>query len=1482
MTKATLQEGLKEIPNYFFSGTSVEEIDIPQSIRRIGNNAFFNNKNLQEINIPGNVKTVGDYAFAGCESLSSVTLNEGLEEIGAQAFAATSFTGAPIITEIIIPSTIKKLGRNIFKDNNFIEKITVMNKKENIQGAANAFPNWIEVEYIALPEEEINTPEEAGYEFHAESKTITKYLGSETKIIIPDKFMVGNDIIDVENIGNKVFASNKDIVSITVHERIKTIGELAFQKCENLKEVNLYEGLEKIGDGAFYESGIEEIKIPTTVKIIGDYAFYRCKSLSQVNLLNIVGVGQGVEEIGENAFEETGIKKITIPSSVKIIGDYAFYNCDLLMELTLSVKGLEEIGEKAFSKTSIKEVTIPSTIQNMGAGIFYECTDLSKITISYGVRELSEGLFGKTAIKEIKLPLTVSSIGNKAFSDTPLEKINISGRVRSIGEEAFIGCTDLKEVTIGEGAKEILRAAFSGTAIEEIEIPSTIEKIGAEIFSGNDVINKITVWNKKENIEVASNAFPSEEIATYKEKEDSYEGENVIVDPIFKMIINESLNRENLDTSVTKEDLGEITTINQTSRSVLYGDELWQMKSLEGIEYAVKLKNITLKGVGVDDLNPLKDLPLESIEISGGYIGKNSELQGEKSSLMDISPLSEIKTLKTLKVELTELEDITPLSELENLQILNLKDNEISYVTSLKDLPISDQLFLDGNCIADLSILMENSVRRKSYGSQRVTIIAESRLLDNPLKDINGKYFNLVENEYVANEGNNGEKLRILKLPKENQSITVQYGSESEPSTLTIKFSIIDIINDPILKKAVNLYRNNKYNERRAIDQVVTKDELEELTEFNFDYITENERKEIKDITGLEHLTKLTELNLKGTSVENLEPISNLTNLKRIFLGGSYDGSNLGHNNTKWRSPLQDISPLTGLENLEDIYVNDSEVVDISSLKDLQKLSSLYLMRNKIENAESLKDTPIAANLYLQGNCIGDLSPLQGKTALKMYGGQKVRIFPDKIEFDNPLRNVNGEYVKLIENEYVENIGDNNEKIKVLDVPEDNDVISINYGNAEIPSTLSIDVSLIRAEFEEPLQYEVKFNVFKMDGDTVKGTIDNALIQIWNENMEELKNEGINSYIWNLADGKYTYKVSFDGYVSIESSFEVKGENLSVEVKLNPVVVPDNPGNGGGGSPATPAEEKPADDSKVEEIPAELKSVKVIELEKGKIKISPDTFDGKVTLKVKEENSVLELKIVDENEKDVKIKKPIFIEMSYDEEIKNSDNITAIFIDENGNEEPVGGIYDASAGTVKFITNKSGKFIVRESSREYKDTDGVEWAKAAIESISVKGLMRGKAEDIFAPSDYITRAEFAALVSRIMKLDESTEANISFNDVTKDKWYYNSVVAVYGEGLFNGKSDEIFDPEGNITRQEMARVIGGLLEYNLIEVAGSESWEKFNDKDSIASWAQDSVSLAVKAGVILGADGNFMPDKNASRAETAVMIYRLYSLLMNK
>ena len=236
-----------------------------------------------------------------------------------------------------------------------------------------------------------------------------------------------------------------------------------------------------------------------------------------------------VTSIGGHAFENcNSLTSITIPNSIKSIGEYAFYKCavsavkvyDLTAWCNIDFKGFaasplqyahrlyvndEEIvdlvipsnvttiNKDAFKGcTSITSVTFPNNVTSIGYESFYGCTNLTSATIGDNNNNVASTIIGFRAfsrcigLESVTIGNNVKQIERNAFEYcTILASITIPNSVNSIGSHVFMGCTNLSFVELPENISSIEWATFAGcTSIESITIPNTVETIEEGAFSG--------------------------------------------------------------------------------------------------------------------------------------------------------------------------------------------------------------------------------------------------------------------------------------------------------------------------------------------------------------------------------------------------------------------------------------------------------------------------------------------------------------------------------------------------------------------------------------------------------------------------------------------------------------------------------------------------------------------------------------------------------------------------------------------------------------------------------------------------------------------------------------------------------------------------------------------------------------------------------------------------------------------------------------
>jgi hypothetical protein len=198
--------------------------------------------------------------------------------------------------------------------------------------------------------------------------------------------------------------------------------------------------------------------------------------------------------------------------------------------------------------------------------------------------------------------------------------------------------------------------------------------------------------------------------------------------------------------------------------------------------------------------------------------------------------------------------------------------------------------------------------------------------------------------------------------------------------------------------------------------------------------------------------------------------------------------------------------------------------------------------------------------------------------------------------------------------------------------------------------------------------------------------------------------------------------------------------------------------------------------------------------------------------------------------------------------------------------------------TVHFKRNGNSIYTVLSSTQTFSDVTK-HWAKADIELLASKLIVKGVTDTSFAPNNNITRAEFASLLVRALGLTIKTEAT-TFKDVKSSDWFAGAVGAAVKANLVSGFEDNSFKPNDTITREQMAVMVARAITAAGKKVDSSakpnETLAKFNDNASISSWAQDAVAQSVQANIIAGmTDKTFVPSAQASRAQAVVMLKRL-------
>ena len=229
-------------------------------------------------------------------------------------------------------------------------------------------------------------------------------------------------------------------------------------------------------------------------------------------------------------------------------------------------------------------------------------------------------------------------------------------------------------------------------------------------------------------------------------------------------------------------------------------------------------------------------------------------------------------------------------------------------------------------------------------------------------------------------------------------------------------------------------------------------------------------------------------------------------------------------------------------------------------------------------------------------------------------------------------------------------------------------------------------------------------------------------------------------------------------------------------------------------------------------------------------------------------------------------------------ELEEYEHIVAMYISpEGGGVIQPSGRYDFDSDGVTFVTSHLSKYAIGYIHKTFSDIGSYSWAQKQIEVLASKGIINGTTQTTYTPEADITRADFMILLVKALDLSAIVDSN--FDDISQDDYYYEYVGIAKGLNITSGVGDNKFNPRERITRQDMM-----VLTTNAREIAGKVSQrgnysdiERFIDKSLVASYAVEGVATLVKEGIVVGEGESINPKGNASRAEMAAIVYKIYN-----
>jgi endo-1,4-beta-xylanase len=230
------------------------------------------------------------------------------------------------------------------------------------------------------------------------------------------------------------------------------------------------------------------------------------------------------------------------------------------------------------------------------------------------------------------------------------------------------------------------------------------------------------------------------------------------------------------------------------------------------------------------------------------------------------------------------------------------------------------------------------------------------------------------------------------------------------------------------------------------------------------------------------------------------------------------------------------------------------------------------------------------------------------------------------------------------------------------------------------------------------------------------------------------------------------------------------------------------------------------------------------------------------------------------------------------EELSATDHIIIWYIDGQGKATPVpNGRYDAASGTVVFSTTHFSTYAVTSVFKTFGDLQNVQWAKQAIDTMASRAVIQGTAENSFSPDASIKRGDFITLLVRALELHRTGTNEAMFSDVPQTAYYYEELIIAKQLGITTGFEDNSFKPDSNISRQDMMVLTTRAMAAAGKQVQAGGTLDAYPDAASMSSYAKESAAALVKSGIVNGKNNLLAPNDQLTRAEAAVILYRIWN-----
>ncbi|WP_167954621.1 leucine-rich repeat protein [Anaerosporobacter faecicola] len=666
---------------------------------------------------------------------------------------------------------------------------------------------------------------------------------------------IGSLIEGTNIFGNTSEKTDNIIEHLFLPEGLIEIGRQAFAGLTNLAGVKFPQSLESLRYGCFSNSGLHKVSVEDNITTLEDNCFVNCANLREVyigkgidTLQRGVFDTEGIKKmylnckiIGKDAMYSTcskfrTLEEVSFGSNVRIIQEDAFVNQHLLTTINFE-EGIEEIKKNAFYQTHVNNVIIPSTMKILEENCFQEALDVVKIlskdvliqqndsnyltlgynsrsTYVYGYDNSSTELYCKQ-MKEKGFPINFISIDNVNNSHILYEYEHLLDKLR----------TSLQATT----NEDIITKAEANAKLETLQYDLSLAETRISNLENelNIAINELEEAQKEAN--TSSNKAELEQLKlSQKEYEDKIEELNNKVNELNANLSSKDMTIANLVSVITTLS-NNIGTVNTTTSK--YEEQFNTIREELGIteneNILVAIKSLKEKLASLEDEN------------------KNLSLDKEKLNLVLAQQKKDKDDLNSFLLELKNLvQEDTNDNTLEEIKqtLLRLEEQEAAIEEMEKNITNLEEKLNTANLkIEELQSLI-NNLEKINNDNKNEELQEKVDILTSELNQLTSE--NLSLGSQLSNQ-----EIKLDSIKKENENLNLSISEikttltlvNKENSNLTKENNELEAKNESLVLENQQIKERNKELEQAINELNIRKKQLEEQLEQNNKNVEEQE-----------------------------------------------------------------------------------------------------------------------------------------------------------------------------------------------------------------------------------------------------------------------------------------------------------------------------------------------------------------------------------------------------------------------------------------------------------------------------------------------------------------------------------------------------------------------------------------------------------------------------------------------------------------